>query len=80
MDVKRIHASIPAAVGINAAKKVHRQLLVSFRMVRSVVEQGQCIKENNMKFIAVIKVHPCAASRLCICVRSFISVRLPWER
>lgn len=32
---------------------VHFMLLVSFFMVRSVVEQGKCIKENIIKLIAV---------------------------
>lgn len=33
-------------------------LLVSFFMVRSVVEQGKCIKENIIKLIAVNIVQP----------------------
>lgn len=37
---------------------VHFMLLVSFFMVRSVVEQGKCIKENVIKLIAVNIVQP----------------------
>lgn len=37
---------------------VHFMLLVSFFMVRSVVEQGKCIKENIIKLIAVNIVQP----------------------
>lgn len=37
---------------------VHFILLVSFFMVRSVVEQGKCIKENIIKLIAVSIVQP----------------------
>ena len=37
---------------------VHFILLVSFFMVRSVVEQGKCIKENIIKLIAVNIVQP----------------------
>ena len=36
---------IPVTVGSAAARAVHFKLPVSFLMVRSVVEQGQCIRE-----------------------------------
>lgn len=45
-------------MGIIAARAVHLRLPVSFFIVKSVVEQGQCISENRMKQSAVTDVHP----------------------
>ena len=43
---------------------IHLTLPVSFRMVRSVVEQGQCMREKSMTLIAVTQVQP-LATRSC---------------
>lgn len=45
-------------VGIAAARAVHFRLPVSFFMVKSVVEHGQCISEKTIKQSAVTAVHP----------------------
>ena len=52
------HTAIPASVGTRADTPVHFQLCVSLRIVSSVVEHGQCIKENNIVHSAVIHVQP----------------------
>lgn len=48
----------PIIVGIIKETAVHLRLPVSFLIVKSVVEQGQCINENSIVLIAVIQVHP----------------------
>ena len=42
-----------------------------------VVEQGQCIKENNIVHTAVTQVHPFVTNNACICDKSPISVSCP---
>lgn len=49
---------IPQIVGIANAKRVHFQLPVSFFILIKVVEQGKCINENSIIFIAVRIVQP----------------------
>lgn len=58
MLANKMQTEIPIAVGIITASAVHFQLFVSFFMVSNVVEQGQCIRENNMVLTAVIQVQP----------------------
>ena len=53
-----IHTAAPQAVGIKKASAVHLTLLVSFFTVRSVVEQGQCIRENTITQRAVVISQP----------------------
>lgn len=43
-------------MGTKKEIKVHFKLLLSFFIVKQVVEQGQCMIENNITQIAVIKV------------------------
>ena len=59
------------------AAAVHFQLPVSFRMVRQVVEQGQCISENSTVHRAVSHVHPFCTKMLLSAIREGRSVRLP---
>ena len=49
---------IPVTVGRRRHRAVHFKLPVSFLMVRSVVEQGQCIREKSIVLMAVIQVQP----------------------
>lgn len=56
MVVNKKHAISPQRVGIRKDSKVHFQLPLSFLIVNKVVEQGQCIRENNIIDPAVIHV------------------------
>ena len=49
-------------------------------MVQSVVEQGQCIRENNMVQRAVVAVHPWAVKSAFISMRLPVSAMLPSAR
>lgn len=71
MVVKIKHTRIPITVGSRKASKVHLKLPVSLRIVRQVVEHGQCIRQKSMVEIAVIEVHPWDNRR------DFSSVKLP---
>ena len=71
---------IPREAGRKAASAVHFQLPVSFFMVQSVVEQGQCIRENNMVQRAVVAVHPWAVKSAFISMRLPVSAMLPSAR
>ena len=51
-------------MGRRTAAAVHRMLPVSFFMVRQVVEQGQCIRENRIMETAVAHVQPWEVRRL----------------
>lgn len=62
------------AVGNKNASAVHFRLPVSFLIVISVVEQGQCISENSMVLMAVTHVQPFDTNSC------FISVRLSSAR
>ena len=53
-----MQAIIPIAVGKAAARKAYFRLPVSFFIVISVVEQGQCISENKITHSAVARVQP----------------------
>ena len=53
VSVTRKHKPMPITVGIAAAASVHFMLPDSFLIVISVVEHGQCIKENSITLIAV---------------------------
>ena len=61
---KRKHTANPVIVGIRKANIVHLMLPVSFLIVISVVEHGQCIREKSAVLPAVIQFHPFAASRV----------------
>lgn len=52
------HIIMPAVVGIIMDRAVHFQLPVSFLMVKQLVEQGQCIRENIIIQAAVSQVQP----------------------
>ena len=49
---------MPITVGTRKETAVHFQLCVSLRMVRQVVEQGQCISEKSIVHTAVSQVQP----------------------
>ena len=68
---------MPITVGKRAATAVHFQLPVSFRIVMSVVEQGQCIRQKSMVLTAVIQVHPFAIKSSRIWARLSSSMMLP---
>lgn len=70
--------SIPVTVGIRKAAAIHLTPPVSFRIVRSVVEHGQCMRENSIVQTAVTHVQPLSTKSWCICVRLSISRMLPW--
>ena len=74
--VKR-QQDIPKRVGKINAKSVHFMLLVSFFIVNKVVEQGQCIREKRIVFIAVKKVQPFAKKRFFISSSVSASVIVP---
>ncbi len=50
--------AIPAVVGMVNARAVHFALWVSFLIVKHVVPQGQCKRENNITQTAVTQVQP----------------------
>lgn len=77
MVVNKKHMTNPVTVGTSQDIAVHFMLCVSFRMVRQVVEQGQCIRENSMVLTAVIQVQPLATRRSFKTDRSLISRMLP---
>ena len=53
-----MQAIIPKNVGIKNASAVHFRLPDSFFIVIRVVEQGKCIKQKSITFIAVKMVQP----------------------
>ena len=67
----------PMKVGIKMETIVHFKLLVSFFIVRQVVEQGQWIKEKVITHKAVIIVQLLAKNKFFKTVKSVISVILP---
>ena len=73
----RKHSMSPHTVGMIAAAAVHFQLPLSFFIVRQVVEQGQCIRENTITHRAVTQVQPLSTSRARRAVGSESSTRLP---
>lgn len=70
----------PREAGSRAANTVHFQLPVSFLMVQSVVEHGQCISEKSMVHRAVVAVHPLAVKRAFISMKFPVSAMLPSAR
>lgn len=78
--VNKKHTTIPVTVGTRKEAIVHFTLCVSFLIVRHVVEQGQCIRENSMVLTAVIQVQPWLTSKSRSTDRSLISSRLPSAR
>ena len=77
---ERRREAVAAAVGISAARAVHRRLPVSFQMVRQVVEHGQCARENSAMHTAVSPVQPLSVSSCPRPARLSHSVRVPLER
>ena len=75
-----IHEIIPREAGRRAASIVHFQLPVSFLMVRSVVEHGQCMREKSMVHSAVVIVHPWETNSAFISGRLPVSAMLPSAR
>lgn len=71
---------MPQAVGIIAAAAVHFRLPVSFLIVISVVEQGQCIKEKIMVQTAVMGVQPFCRNISLHSERFVISLNVPCDR
>lgn len=57
--------------------KVHFHDFVSFFIVKQVVEHGQCIKENSITDMAVIKVQPLSTNNVFNSVKLEKSVRVP---
>ena len=76
--VNNIQQIIPNNVGRTTANAVHFQLPVSFFIVKTVVEHGQCIIENIIVFTAVIQVHPFCTNKSFNCVRLSKSVIVLW--
>lgn len=59
------HSVMPMRVGVIRETRVHLRLPVSFFMVRQVVAQGQCIRENSSMDTAVVQLQPfCSSSAL----------------
>ena len=65
--VNKKQMRIPQTVGIKKERRVHFRLPVSFLMVRQVVAQGQCIRENKIVLTAVIQVQPFAVKSCSSC-------------
>ena len=59
----KAQAISPHVVGRKKASAVMDRLPVSLRIVKRVVEQGQCIKLNRITQTAVSGVHPLARSK-----------------
>lgn len=77
IKLKAKHTTIPHKVGTNIEINVHLFDLVSFFIVKHVVEHGQCIKENNITEIAVVIVHPLSTNKVFNSVKLLKSVKLP---
>ena len=73
-----MHSTKPQSVGMRKEAITHFQPPVSLRIVKRVVEQGQCIRENSMVQTAVTQVQPLATSSSFNWVRLSNSSRLPW--
>lgn len=58
------HKRIPNKVGNINANRVHFILPVSLKILKQVVEQGQCNKVNMIVHNAVVQVHPLVTSKL----------------
>ena len=69
--------SIPVTVGTVTETSVHLRLRVSFLIVKHVVPQGQCIRENSMTQTAVTQVQPWPARSVWSSERLCRSVREP---
>lgn len=78
MAVNRKQITNPVTDGTSQETAVHFQLCVSFRMVRQVVEQGQCIREKSMVLTAVTQVQPLDTKRSRKTDKSLISKILPF--
>ena len=77
IKLKTKHTIIPHKVGTNIEINVHLFDLVSFFIVRQVVEHGQCIKENNITEIAVVIVHPLSINKFFNSLKLLKSVKFP---
>lgn len=77
--VIRMQRNIPMIVGSIKANNVHFKLPVSFFMVISVVEHGQCISVKIIIFTAVNQFQPFCTKSSFISKMFSNSVRLPWD-
>ena len=75
--VNKKQMRIPQTVGIKKERRVHFRLPVSFLIVRQVVAQGQCIRENKIVLTAVIQVQPFAVKAAAAARLLFLSDFLP---
>ena len=75
--LNNIHNSIPQTVGNKIDIIIHFQELVSFFIVKQVVEHGQCITEKIITDIAVAQVHPLSINKSFKTFKLLISVKLP---
>lgn len=71
------HIIIPHIVGSTIEIKVHFLLLVSFNIVKQVVEQGQCIREKIIVQMAVFIVQPFKINTFFISIKLFICSSSP---
>ena len=71
------HRDMPTARGRSIARRVHLTLLVSFFMVRQVVEQGKWLSDKITVLIAVRRVQPLFTSSNFKSAREFISLSVP---
>ena len=67
-------------VGIIKERTVHLKLLHSFFIVKQVVEQGQCIRQNSEVQRAVNQVQPLSINRVFNSVRFSYSTKLPLHK
>ena len=70
----------PQTVGIINERAVHLKLLHSFFIVRQVVEQGQCIRQNIEVQRAVSQVQPLLTNRVFSSAKFSYSTRLPLHK
>ena len=70
----------PQIVGIIKERAVHLELLHSFFIVKQVVEQGQCIRQNNEVQRAVNQVQPLLTNRVFNSVKFSYSAKLPLHK
>ena len=72
-----IHVAMPNNVGKRNETMVHLKLPLSFWMVMSVVEHGQCIRIKTTAHIAVVMVQPLAPRIEPIDAKLSVDVRTP---
>ena len=75
LNIRQI--TTPQNVGITIESIVHLIEEVSFLTVKQVVEQGQCISENNITDTAVTQVQPLLTKTSLKVLKLLISTKLP---